>query len=207
MRKATATPTAAPWWEGALAGFAGDAKRWLRLKFPALRAQHEDLVSEAVAQLARQMMVPGAHAPASWFAASTPPLDDIRRFHGLAYTVLSRRVTDVFRSDTTSWLQSLDDVPEWQWPADGAPDALTRLAHVRIARALVEALQTLSPRDQMLIEQVVNGEQVVPMSGADRERLRVVRMKLRHRLGPLLDDLTPTCAPIRRSRGSEPDDA
>lgn len=208
MPKAPAQPAGTtPWWQRAVLAFASDARRWLRLKFPALQHQHDDLVAETVAQLTRQLMVPAADAPPGWFGTGEPVQDDVRRFHGLAYTVLSRRVTDLFRHDTDAWMQRLDDTPSWQLPDDGAPDALSRLAQMRAARALLQAVLALSLRDRLLVEQVLLGDAPSPMSGADRERLRALRARLRRQLEPLLEDLSPPAAPSARPPGAGSDDA
>ncbi len=106
MPRAHARLAAAPWWQGALISFKPDARRWLRVKFPGLRLQHGDLVAEAVAQLTQQLITRKADAPTGWLAPALLSIDDIRRFHRLAYTVLSRQVTDEFRRHTTPWVQS-----------------------------------------------------------------------------------------------------
>jgi len=207
MANAPALSAAAPWWQGALVSFMRDAMRWLRARFPGLQSQHEDLVAECAAQLTQQLMTHPDDAPASWFMPDVPPSDDIRRFHGLAFTVLSRRITDAFRRDTTSWLQSLDDMPDWQLPADSRPDAITRLDQARAARALIEAMQALSLRDRLLLEQVALGDAPMPMPGADRERLRGLRSRLRAQLAPLLDGMFAAPTLTRRPTGDGSGDA
>jgi hypothetical protein len=188
MLPSDSPPGAPAWWQGAVVGFADIGRRWLKARYPSLRHQHDDLLGESVLQLTRALKDPREQWPVSWFGSKDPGSDDVKRFHGLAFTVLTRRVQDEFRREVDSWLESLDDVPEDQHPASEAPDAATALGHTRAIRALVQAMHAMSLRDQDLIERVVMGDSSQPMSGAERERISQLRRRLRQQLGKVLGE-------------------
>ncbi len=171
-----------------MVGFADIGRRWLKARYPSLRHHHDDLLGEAVLQLTRVLTEPGEQWPASWFSSQDPHDEDVKRFHGLAFTVLRRRVQDEFRRDVDHWLESLDDVPEDQHPASAAPDAATALGNTRAVRTLIQAMQAMSLRDQALVERVALGDSSQPMSGAERERVSQLRRRLRVQLQLVLGE-------------------
>lgn len=195
MQPAAPASVTTPWWQGAVVGFADIGRRWLKARYPSLRHQHDDLLGEAVLQLTRVLTDPGEHWPASWFGCEDPQDEDVKRFHGLAFTVLGRRVQDEFRRDVDHWLESLDEVPEDQHPVSTAPDAATALGHTRAVRALIRAMQAMSLRDQDLMQRVALGDSSQPMSGAERERVSQLRRRLRLQLQLILGEDAWAVAP------------
>lgn len=200
-------PLGPPWWQGAVAGLHDWGMQRLRARYPSLQHLHQDLVGEAVLQLTRLLSQPGEQWPASWFLADEPPDEDVRRFRGLAHTVLNRRVLDEFRRDVTGWVQSWDEVPEEEHPPSGAADHATALDQRRAVRALLLVVQGLSARDQALIERVGLGGEAPALSGAERERVRWLRQRLRTQLAQIMAAQESSANPPERapstSRGDD----
>jgi hypothetical protein len=175
-----------PWWRSEVVRFADIGRRWLKARFPTLRTQHDDLLGDAIVQLTAELSGDHPLWPASWFNDNQPSDEDVKRFHGLAFTVLKRRVQDVFRHDYRDWMQSLEDLPEELMPALSAPDAATALSHTRAIRALLSAMQAMSLRDRLLIERVAMGDKSTALTGAERDRVYRLRATLRAELGQIL---------------------
>jgi DNA-directed RNA polymerase specialized sigma24 family protein len=176
------------WWNQALVAFAPRARAYLRGHFPALGRVHDDLVGDALLDLTEALHARDSGLPPTWFCVDDPPRDDVDRFGKLAFTVLKRRVVDHFRRATTRIVEDIEALSESEQPV--SPDAPFdhALDMKRTAGALFAALASLRVEDRELIDRVALGDDDIPMSDRDRQRLRRLRVelmdRLRSRLGP-----------------------
>lgn len=176
------------WWPRALVDFVPRAKRYLRVRFPAIRHQHDDLVGETVVDLTESLQRRTGGLPGSWYVRAEPPQPDVDRFGKLAFTVLQRRVVDQFRSSAHRFSEDIDTLTESQAP-ESPETPIDRLVDLkRTASALFITLETLPADDRALLQSVALGGSEMPMSDRDRQRLRRLRVelvdRLRTRLGP-----------------------
>src|SRR5436309_1919311 len=67
---------------------------WLRVRRRALESVHDDIVQDALADLVQYLSGRGQHLHST---------EEIRR---IGFTILKRRVADVFRSQTLRWAEA-----------------------------------------------------------------------------------------------------
>jgi len=173
-----------PWWRAALSAFAARARLQLRRRFPSIHEHHDDVLGDTVLSLTSTLCDPekAASLPASWFAPHAPAPADAERFENLAFTVLNRRVMDVFRLPHRRFVESLSDIAEHQEPPQEGDGAEVTLDRARTVRVLLSLIARLPAQDRELLEAVALGGHEYPMSARDRQRLRRLRIELIDRL-------------------------
>ncbi len=163
----------------------------VRRRLPALRTRHEDLVQEALADLANRIGEGGEGIPQSWLDAA-PPESEEDRTHlvRLARTILRRRVADLFRARVRGRAdEPVESEPEsvisHERPSDRA------LQTAELLRVTSEILESLAPNDReaLLLAAERDGERVEGrMPDKDRQRLSRARSRLLERLRERLGD-------------------
>lgn len=176
------TPSNMSWWEDALAGFAKGAAIYLRRRYPSIHQLHDDLVGDVLVEMIE--LLKGRYA-AKFPEEATP--EALRRFNGLAYTLLDRRVADHFRSRFLRPTEPIDDVPEEHLPSTDGRDVDRRIDTHRAVIVLLALIEEMGPQDRRLLMQTEAMEAKAPRSDVDRQRLRRLRQfliqKLLARLG------------------------
>ncbi len=186
----------APYWRRAMIELRGVLLVDLRRRIPALKSRHEDIVQEALADLANRVLDGGEGVPASWLALGDPSSEEDRaHFVRLARTILRRRVADLFRARVRGRAdEPVESEPESiasrELPTDRAMQTAQLLEHT------AEAMKELSANDReaLLLAAERDGERVEGrMPDKDRQRLSRARARLialvRARLGdsPLVE--------------------
>ena len=171
----------APWWESELPVIGKDLGAYVRRRLPAWREDHEDLVSDTLLALTREIRNHPSAFPGSWFQPR-PPANEAERshLHKFAMVVLKRRIADLFRK-RAPLSKVLVDGEQYRDVAD--PGASTPERKVLLARMLEVTLSVLSgmpPADRDLIA-FIAGETGLreALDARDRQRLHRLRMKLR----------------------------
>ena len=104
--------------------------------------------------------------------------EEIRR---IGFTILKRRVADVFRSQTLRWAEAPqpDELPSSDPGAD--PERVLRYARLlRLVIGLVAKLDRSSR--ELLMRDSTTGVPDSPLSDAERQRLHRLRQKLRREI-------------------------
>jgi DNA-directed RNA polymerase specialized sigma24 family protein len=168
----------------------------LRRRIPALRTRHEDIVQEALADLADRIGDGGEGIPSSW-SRREEPSDPEDRAHlaRLARTILRRRVADLFRARVRGRAdEPIEHEPEAIVSRELSTDRAMQTAE--LLRHTAEAMNELSANDReaLLLAAERDGERVEGrMPDKDRQRLSRARSRLitlvRARLGdsPLIE--------------------
>ncbi len=178
-----------PWWEAALPATQRDLREFLERRLPALRAQHDDLLNDALMHLSERVRSREG-LPEAWFGDGRDIDDEARSyFVRLAMTILRRRVADGFRGAAKRWAERADDTVLQDTPVDG-PDASRAVTIARMLRVCVELLADASDHDRALLAAVAGlpdgapregdprAEGDPPLDARDRQRLKRLRAKL-----------------------------
>jgi DNA-directed RNA polymerase specialized sigma24 family protein len=143
---------------------------WLRRRHAGLAARHEDIVQEASEDLARYLL---------GVATDERTDAEIRR---IGFSILRRRVADVFRERVLAWNASLplDQVPDTAGHAD-----LERVLEYRTLLRVVMGL--LASLDRESRDLIIRGHDPsipddIPLSDAERQKLARLRAELRRQL-------------------------
>ncbi len=156
-----------------------------------MRVRHEDLVQEALADLAHRIETGGEGVPPSWLQPGEPALEEDRaHLIRLARTILRRRVADGFRARA----RGRDGEPVEHEPSalpSHAPQTDSAVHSARLLEATLAAMEELSPpdREALLLAAERDGERVEGrMPDKDRQRLSRARARLIERLRARLGD-------------------
>lgn len=159
----------------------------------AFRADHEDLLNEALLTLIKQIRRRSSAFPASWFRR-TPPEDAAERahLHKLAMVILRRRIADLFRKRARlpNLLHAIDErVPDPNVPS---PERQVLLA--KVLEVTLTIIDKIKPEDRDLIALISRDDGTRNrLSARERQRLHRVRSKLKdeitRRLGADVADL------------------
>jgi DNA-directed RNA polymerase specialized sigma24 family protein len=170
-----------PWWELELPVIRNELGAYLSRRLSAWRADHDDLVSDTLLALTREIRDRSSAYPGSWFQPK-PPANEAERshLHKLAMVILKRRIADLFRKRAPF---SNMFVTGEQHPDVADPDVPTPERKVLLARMLEVTLSVLSgmqPADRDLIA-FVAGEAGLrkALDARERQRLHRLRAKLR----------------------------
>ncbi|MFN3985745.1 MAG: hypothetical protein ACK4KV_09645 [Rhodocyclaceae bacterium] len=163
--------------------FSSRAGGQLRQRFPSIAKWHEDLVSEAVADITALLRHgPGRGTLPSWYGDTMPSEEDAERFYRLAFSILNRRVADHFRGEYKHWVVSLEDHPEVSERHSTHLALEVELDLRRATHALLKLMERLPSRDRALIEEVALGGSDSPMSERERQHLKRLRVSLQEAL-------------------------
>ncbi|MEI8255627.1 MAG: hypothetical protein WCJ30_08150 [Deltaproteobacteria bacterium] len=188
----------APWWEAVLPSTQRELRDFLERRLPALRAQHDDLLNDALMHLSERVRAREG-LPDGWFGDGRD-VDEAARlyFVRLAMTILRRRVADGFRGTAKRWAERADDAT-LEHAAGDAPDATRVVTIARMLRVCIDALEGASDHDRALLAGVAGladaprregdagADTEQPLDARDRQRLKRLRTRLaaeiRARLG------------------------
>ena len=187
-----------PWWETELPAVKKGLLIYLRSHVPALRYDHDDLVSETLISLTQYLDGHVSDLPGSWFQEGSPRRDEQARLHRLATVILKRRIADNFRKRVALRNQVLEAYEDcvYESPLVGQERQVTM---ARILEVVRSALDEMPPEDRDLIALISqDAASRTALNTRDRQRLHRIRKKLKEhiarRLGSDVVDLlkTPT---------------
>jgi DNA-directed RNA polymerase specialized sigma24 family protein len=185
----------APWWESELPLISKKLGAYVRSRLPAWREDHDDLVSDTLLALMREIRNHPSAFPGSWFQPG-PPANEAERshLHKFAMVVLKRRIADLFRkrAPLSNVLVAGDQYRDLADPDAPSPERKVLLA--RMLQVTLSVLSGMPPADRDLIA-FIAGETGLrkTLDARERQRLHRLRMKLRdeimRRLGTGAADL------------------
>jgi hypothetical protein len=184
-----------PWWQLELLTIRDEHRAYLRRHLPALRADHDDLISETLLALTKNIRNHSASLPVSWFK-QTPPTDKAERsrLYKLAMVILQRRVADFFRtrSSLPNFVGTDEAAEEVADPNVLAPERQIVLR--RLLEVTLSVLDEMQPEDRDLVA-LISQEPGFRKTLNPRERKRLQRLRRRlkdevaRRLGADVADL------------------
>jgi len=145
-------------------------RRWLQSRHAALAGIHTELLQDAAADLSEYVLKKPTHQLSN------------AEIQKLGFTILKRRVADVFRAKTIDWVEHLplDLLPSAYRRTD--PELATRYA--KLLRLLVGLVAQLDrhDRDLLLRNSSVSDHKHIAMTPAERQQLSRLRDRLRGEL-------------------------
>ena len=169
------------WWEAQLPIIRKELAAYLRHHLPALKSEHDDLLSETFLALTRQIRQKMSSLPPSWFQHSIPTNDSERaHLHKLATVILKRRIADFFRQRRSHAIFSPVEEIENELP-DPSPQVSDRSIMLStLLKITLKVLDEMSPEDRDLVALVSSKIGVRQgLNARDRQRLHRVRNKLK----------------------------
>ncbi|MBQ0942279.1 hypothetical protein KAK07_02900 [Ideonella sp. 4Y16] len=150
---------------------------WLRIRHRGLAQQHADLAHDAAADLMQ------------WLGRQDRTDFSDSELQRLGFRILQRRVADAFRAQVHDWARQdgadepdvLSQIPDLR-PGANPQQALQ---YARMLRALVSVLSGLTAEERGLLVGDELGGSTAPegaRSGAERERLRRLRKRVKEEL-------------------------
>ena len=142
---------------------------WLHLRRRALESFHAEIVQDASADLLQYLSGRGQRLHSE---------EEIRR---IGFTILKRRVADVFRSQALRWAEAPqpDELPS----SDPGADPERVLRYARLLRLVIGLVAKLDrPSRELLMRDSTIGAPNSPLSDAERQRLHRLRQQLRHEI-------------------------
>jgi hypothetical protein len=183
----------APWWEQELPAIRREQSVYLSRRLRALRADHDDLINEALWALAERLRDRSSAFPASWFRRE-PPEDERERshLHKLAMVILKRRIADLFRKRAQHPIvftlgEHRQDVAD-----PHAPSPERRILFAKVLEITRSVLEEAKGEDRDLIALVSADTGLrARLDARERKRLQRIRERLRAEIARHLgDDLT-----------------
>lgn len=172
------------WWKSELPVIRNELSAYLRARLPALRSEHEDIVSETLLSLTREIQNRKDAFPKSWLRLGPPSSEAERvRLHKLAHLIARRRIADFFRrrARTADAPQSSDRFLEV--PDPNAPDPARTILLTRMLATTLSVLAEMSPQDRDLMAIAAEEPEVRrTLDARDRQRLHRVRVRLRQEI-------------------------
>jgi len=181
-----------PWWEEELPAIRAEQRSYLKGRLPALSADHEDLVNDALFALTKHVRRYSAAFPESWFLPGPPTIAAERsHLHKLATVILRRRISDLFRKRMP--LISLSAL-EFDVADSKAVSPDRRMLLAKLLEVTNSALDEITSEDRDLIA-LISEDDGIRMSLNQRERQRLhrarkkLKKKIASRLGTEVGDL------------------
>lgn len=169
------------WWETQLPIIRNELAAYLRHHLPALKSEHDDLLSETFLSLTKQIQEKAPSLPPSWFEHSVPLNDSERaHLHRLAIVILKRRIADFFRQRRSHLIFSPVEDIEHELP-DPRPQVSDRTMMLStMLKITLKVLDEMSPEDRDLIALVSSKIGLRQgLNARDRQRLHRIRNKLK----------------------------
>ena len=155
------------WLEDILADVYGQWNAWLHLRYSGLAGIHTELLQDAAADLSEYVL-----------KIRNRQLSDAE-VRKVGFTILKRRVADVFRAKAIDWVEHLplDLLPSSDPRSD--PEFATR--YRKLLRLVVGIVAKLDrhDRDLLLRDSSPGGDKSIAMTVAERQQLRRLREQLR----------------------------
>jgi DNA-directed RNA polymerase specialized sigma24 family protein len=186
-----------PWWETELPTIKAELIGYLRRRVPALRIEHDDLLSDALWSLAKYLEQHSPTLPPSWFNDRPPTKEERSRLHKLATVILKRRIADHFRK--SSPFQDYVDISDIDLAYEShAVGHERRVIVTRILAVVQSTLDRMSSEDRDLIILVSERDDSSDaLDDRDRKRLERIRKKLKERIA---QKLGPEAAALVKTR-------
>lgn len=171
-----------PWWETELPTIRAELIAYLRRHVPALRSDHDDLLSDTLLSLTQHVWRHSSTLPQSWFNDNPPDRDEQSYLHKLAIVILKRRIADYFRKHVTFQNQSPQALTEYI----GDPNDVGQERKIMVSQILDVvrlALDEMPPTDRDLIALISQGAvSRTALNARDRQRLHRIRRRLRDQI-------------------------
>jgi hypothetical protein len=182
-----------PWWEQELPAIRHEQSIYLSRHLLAFRADHDDLINEALWALTDRIRRRRSVFPDSWFRCERPEKDDERSYlHKLAMIILRRRIADFFRKCAPAQIMfTVDECLEDLADPD-APSPERRIMLAKILEITRSVLEKAKAEDRDLIALICADTGLRnQLNGRERKRLQRLREKLRVEIARRLgDDVT-----------------
>jgi DNA-directed RNA polymerase specialized sigma24 family protein len=169
-----------PWWESQLPTVRGQLASFIRKRLPTRHDDHDDLINETFLSFCKQIQRHPVAFPEAWFRAKEPENDRDKLYLQQFLTIiLRRRIADLFRKETRTWITSWDDSLD-----DPANDLeLNSERQVLFAAMLATIVKTFadlseSEREVLALVSGSSGTFEKTLHARERQRLRRVRAKL-----------------------------
>jgi hypothetical protein len=169
------------YWETQLPEVERRLERHLSARFPALAEERADLVGDALLALSAWARRQDRSHP--WVTGKPSEAQQPAIFvtlYAVAKTILNRRIADLFRLKEVDWRRRAALLDLARAAAISPSPALDRqLLLRRMLEVTLGVLATLSPAERDLIALVGSGDpEILPLTPAERQRLRRARRKL-----------------------------
>ncbi|MEA2203246.1 MAG: hypothetical protein QOE77_22 [Blastocatellia bacterium] len=167
-----------PWWKSELLNIRDKHRVYLRRHLPALRSDHDDLMSDTLLGLITYIESRPNALPPSWFKPSSPTDETEReRLYKLAMLILKRRVADLFRQRSSQQTFLPIDEPAHEVPDSHVPPDRQILLE-RLLEVTGALLDEMTPKDRDLVA-LLSKELGFRKSLNPRERKRLQRLRKR----------------------------
>ena len=171
-----------PWWETELPAITNELDIYLKRHVPALRVDHDDLLSDTLLSLTQYIWENSTTLPQSWFNDFPPDREEQTHLHKLAIVILKRRIADNFRKRLASQRYPDTELNE-AIDESGAAEPERRILFTKILDVVQSSLDEMPAKDRDLIALISQG--VAPrqaLNTNDRQRLHRIRQKLIERI-------------------------
>jgi hypothetical protein len=162
--------------------------QYLRRHLPALREDHEDLMSDTLVALSTHVSEHAHDLPASWFETISPANKEERsHFYKLGMLILKRRIADLFRRRSSRPLFAIEEAAVNVVDPQPIPDRKIMIRKLlEVTSSLLDEMRT-EDRDLVALVSREPGfrQKLTPR---ERKRLQRVREKLRTRIAEQLGD-------------------
>lgn len=175
-----------PWWETEVPTIRAEFIRYLKRHVPALRNDHDDLISDTLWSLTKYVEQNSSTLPPSWFHDRSPNDEERSRLHKLATVILKRRIADYFRKRVPPRDQVDISSEEYAYESHAVGHE-RKVIVTKILDVVRSALDRMSAEDRDLILLVSeDAESSDALDTRDRQRLHRIRKKLRLRIAQQL---------------------
>lgn len=170
-----------PWWETQLPQLSAEMRNYLGKRVPTMKGEHDDLVNEALSDLASVIQRRPSMFPGSWSASGPPREEEQAHLRRLAMRILRRRVSDLFREQARRWARSTDVENLLNVSDPHAPTAERRLMLANALRITLGVLANWSLPDRELFSMGSIGpnRRIKALTARERHRIRKLREELR----------------------------
>ncbi len=177
------------WWESELPAIRAEYQKYLRRRLPALREDHDDLLSETMFALSAHINRRVQDLPMAWFRSTVPANEDERlRLYKLGMLILKRRIADLLRLRSSHrWFATTNEPSVEAIDPQPIPDRQIMIR--RLLEVTANLLDEMEPEDRDLVA-LVSREPGFRQSLNPRERKRLqrIREKLKARIAERLGD-------------------
>jgi RNA polymerase sigma-70 factor (ECF subfamily) len=153
---------------------------YLKRRLPALRTDHDDLVSDALFGLTETIRRQSSAFPLDWFQDIAPVNEPERtHLHKLAMVILKRRIADLFRKRASLPSLSTIDVLTHEVADPNTPKPERSILLTAMLEITLSVLDKMHPEDRDLVAIVSNRTGVrKKLNARERQRLHRVRQRL-----------------------------
>lgn len=170
-----------PWWETELPAVRNGLIAYLRRHLPALKSEHDDLLSDTFLALTKQIQKRSKSLPPSWFQQSVPADEsEHSHLHKLAIVILKRRIADLFRKRASHPIFFPIEQVEHELPDPHTEVSERSLILSKMLQVTLKVLDQMPSEDRDLVAFVSRNIGLrLGLNARDRQRLHRVRNKLK----------------------------